>query len=279
MSRHSTICAFLSSHVPLLAILAIAPPADADAYEGFDYPTGRDVNMNGGSGFAPNGPFLGWIADGAIATGSLSDPSGTLATSGNHVAAPGASLHRRLQQVMGTPGTDVWLSWLQRSGSPQSGWHGLVIGNPTLPHGSFTGVYFIGEPGSGPGNGAYVIGKAADDENVISSGVPVVADRTAFLVAHLQFHDGNDVATLYVNPLPGEAAPGAGVTYTGLDMPVVNPIVAFRGFQLDTILAFDELRVGPTYASVAPPVPEPAGASLGALVASAALLRRRRWRQ
>lgn len=274
MSPHSTIGPVVSSIVPLLAFLAIAQPAGADAYEGFDYPTGPDVNMNGGSGFAPNGPFLGWLADGTIVAGSLSNPGGTLATSGNHVEGRGVSLNRRLEQVMGTPDTDVWLSWLQRSGSPESGWHGLMIANPTLPHGSFTGVYFIGEPGSGPGNGTYVIGKAADDANVISSGVPVVADRTAFLVAHLQFRDGNDVATLYVNPAPGTPAPAGGVTYTGLDMPVVNPILAFGGFPFDANLAFDELRVGTNYASVAPLVPEPASVALAAT--AVALLRRRR---
>jgi hypothetical protein len=94
------------------------------------------------------------------------------------------------------------------------------------------------------------------------------------LVARPQLNDAT--LLLALNPAPGASAPTGGVTYTGLDMRVVNPIVAFRGFPLDTVLAFDELRIGPTYASVAPLVPEPASAPLAASAAVGALLRRRR---
>jgi hypothetical protein len=177
---------------------------------------------------------------------------------------------------MGTPGTEVWLGWLQRADVVIPGHHGLLLAEPTDEIGSWRGTYFIGEPGTGPGNGTYVIGKGGDDLNVASSGVPVVPGATAFLVAHLQFREGNDLATLYVNPAPGSLPATGGVTYSGLDMPVINPIISLRG-SFGATYAFDELRVGPTYASVAPLVPEPAGA-LAAFITSAALLRRRRRR-
>jgi hypothetical protein len=99
-----------------------------------------------------------------------------------------------------------------------------------------------------------VIGRAG----VVSSGVPAVANQTAFLVAHFQFREGNDLATLYVNPTPG-VLPTGGVTYSGRDQPVVNPAPGFTAFSVQpATFAFDELRVGDSYFEVAPAVPEPA---------------------
>jgi hypothetical protein len=138
--------------------------------------------------------------------------------------------------------------------------------------------YFIGEPGGGPADGTYVIGRAGDDFTVVSSGVPAVPNETAFLVAHLQFREGNDLATLYVNPTPGAAAPSGGVTYSGLDMPIIFPLPTFLGVsnnQAATANQFDELRIGGSYAAVAPAVPEPAAAWV---IATAAVIARRRRR-
>jgi hypothetical protein len=95
---------------------------------------------------------------------------------------------------------------------------------------------------------------------------------------HLQFREGNDLATLYVNPTPGATAPAGGVTYSGLDMPVLNPLLDFHGIdnpQPQVTFSFDELRVGDSYAEVAPVVPEPASVA-GAGVFLLLLARRRR---
>jgi hypothetical protein len=157
----------------------------------------------------------------------------------------------------GAPGTDVWVSWLQRRDQNKPGFQGLVILNP-LPDGhTFNGVYFVGEPGSGSADNTFVIGRAGDDATVVSSGVPVGPNQTTFLVAHFQFQDGNDLATLFVNPTPGSVAPTGGVTYSGLDMPLIQPFVELDGSGIGATHAFDELRIGSSYVAVAP-VPEPA---------------------
>jgi hypothetical protein len=261
-------------------LLAAAASARAAAYEGFDYPVGpHTAAWRGGSGFVdgtttstPNG----WFGGATSLGGSLTDPSGTLSVTGNRVQTEQGSIERRLAQTMGTPNTDVWISWLQRRSENGLGFQGLALFQPNGSGAS--GVYFIGEPGAGPADGTYVIGQAGDDFTVVSSGVPVVANETAFLVAHLQFREGNDLATLYVNPTPGAAAPSGGVTYSGLDMPITNPLLSFEGAATSQQVAhqFDELRIGDSYAAVAPAVPEPAAAAWVVAAAALIALRRRR---
>ena len=144
------------------ALLAPAGRARGDAYEGFDYPAGpASAPLNSGTGFLGS-----WPGGTPIAAGSLADPTGTLATTGNHLDDPTAVfLDRRLAQAMGASGSDVWVSWLQRSAQAAPGFRGLALAQP-VP-GGWTSTYFIGEPGSGPGDGTYVIGKAGDDLNVV----------------------------------------------------------------------------------------------------------------
>jgi hypothetical protein len=225
-----------------LSLLAWAPAARGDLYQGFDrYPLGPGVEP-----------------------GSLADPTGTLATSGNRLRSLDVtSYDAGPLETWGTPGTNVWVSWLQRRDQNRLGFQGFVVTAP-LPGSTTTryGVFFAGEPGSGPGDNTLVIGQAGNDLNVVSSGVPVVPNQTYFLVAHFQFRDGNDQATLFVNPTPGTAEPTGGVTYSDLDMPIVQPVVeliAAGNTGQGVVMELDELRIGGTYAAVAPVAPEPAG--------------------
>ena len=284
--RRRAVCRIV---VVLLVVLAAAPAALADAYEGFDYAVGPQRNRplpelwgstwDGGSGFVNGNEGMtpaGWTSafQASIGAGSLADPTGTLAGTGNHLVT-GTGPHRRLAHTIGEPGTELWVGWLQRQNQNSSGFafHGLNFLLPTGPN-SATATYFIGEPGSGPGDGTYVIGRAGDDANVVSSGVPAVANQTAFLVARFQFREGNDLATLYVNPTPG-VLPTGGVTYSGLDQPVLNPPLGFStGAVAPASFAFDELRVGDSYFEVAPAVPEPAAAAAAVLMLLAARRRR-----
>jgi len=186
-----------------LSLLAWAPAARGDLYQGFDrYPLGPGVEP-----------------------GSLADPTGTLATSGNRLRSLDVtSYDAGPLETWGTPGTNVWVSWLQRRDQNRLGFQGFVVTAP-LPGSTTTryGVFFAGEPGSGPGDNTLVIGQASNDLNVVSSGVPVVPNQTYFLVAHFQFREGNDLATLYVNPTPGSVEPTGGTTFSNLDMPIVQP--------------------------------------------------------
>jgi hypothetical protein len=145
-----------------LSLMALAPAARGDLYQGFDR-------------FYPPGP--------GVAAGSLADPTGTLATSGNHLRyTDHAEYDAGPLDTWGTSGTDVWVSWLQRRDQNKLGFQGFVVLDPQPDGHTLYGVYFVGEPGGGPGENTLVIGRAGDDFNVVSSGVPVVPNQTYFLV-------------------------------------------------------------------------------------------------
>ena len=250
------------------------------ARDSFEYPVGQFGPANGGTGFA--GPWGGLLGSQVVA-GSLSDPSGLLATSGNriedrNVFAP----ERKLAGTVGTPGTELWLGFLMRRDRDEPGWFGLQLRRQTAPGSSEGGAYFIGEPGSGAANGTWGVGQPVDDTSFVSSGVPFVANQTTFLVARIQFTAANDPITLFVNPTPG-VLPTGGVTYTGTNFqPFLEPTVALSGANHlfdpanPTVFSFDELRVGSSYAEVAPIMPEPSSALMLLALAATGLVRRRR---
>jgi hypothetical protein len=252
-----------------LALLCVFCPTSAraaTAYDGFDYPVGTpNTAWNGGSGFGGR-----WIPEvqGQIAAGSLSDPTNTLATSGNH--ADGRYMNR--QVARGTTGADFWVGYLMRrtadtTGSPD--WSGLLMTGGT-------GTYFVGEPGGGAGDNTLIIG-SGDDSTYVSSGVPFEPGRDYFIVSHIETGAGNDRATLYVNPTPGTEAPTGGVTFSGSNFIPGVPMFAFDANVSGTVTAsFDELRIGDTYAEVAPAVPEPGAIGAGAVTLLALALQRRR---
>ena len=258
----------LSAGVVFCMLFAAHPPraGAAAAYEGFDYPVGTPTtNWNGGNGFAGR-----WIQEvqGQIAPGSLSDPTNTLATTGNH--ADGNFMNRQVDR--GTTGADFWVSYLMRRSANSTGsaaWSGLLVSGGS-------GQYFIGEPGGGTGDNTLIIG-SGDDFTYVSSGVPFEDGRDYFVVTHIETGPGNDRATLYVNPTPGAQAPTGGATYSGSDFIPGLPGFGFQGFGANNVtFSFDELRVGATYADVAPVVPEPGAIGAGAIALSALALRRRR---
>ena len=100
--------------------------------------------------------------------------------------------------------------------------------------------------------------------DLCNSGVPLELGQTALLVVRLQYTAGNDIATLYVNPTPGQP-PSGGVTFNGINSNVGQPIVrieaAMNPGASQPSHAFDELHFGSTFEQVVP-VPEPAAALL-----------------
>ena len=111
---------------------------------------------------------------------------------------------------------------------------------------------------------------------------PFEPDRDYFLVARFEVGEGNDPATLWINPTPGVAPTTGGVDFTAGDTPGDlgsrgNLYLAFESFvPTGAVTHFDELRTGTSYAEVAPIVPEPAAVLPVAVVAFLAGLRRRR---
>ena len=243
--------------------------AEAASYDGFDYPVGTPyASLTGGTNFTPFSTFTS-----TVAPGSLPDPTGTLLTSGNRLegrtgSSGSAAILGYAVAPVARVGDEFWVSFLMRQDVTSSG---LMTG---MYVGGGSGRYFIGDPLSGPGNGTLVISPGGG-ENYVSSGVPFEGNRDYFVVAHFQRGPGNDLATLYVNPVPGTEPPASGVTFDGVDL--VGSLVSFTFVVFtpsDVTASLDELRVGSSYADVAPVVPEPTTAF--ALMALATLMLRRR---
>jgi hypothetical protein len=82
----------------------------------------------------------------------------------------------------------------------------------------------------------------------------LAAEKTCFLVYRIQFLEGDDEITMWANPEPGTRPPPE-------DAAAVSPTIV-RDFRFNRIrfcsaptpMSFDGLRVGTTYADVAPTI-------------------------
>ena len=272
----------------LLLPLAVAGPARADliAYEAFAYTPGSNLNgSNGGTGWAG-----AWAAGGSNASVSdhltVSDSSlaaAGLATSGGRATAGSQSQIAGLTRffdgdVLGAGGTTSYISVLLRPegtlGAGQfNGFFGLVLES------ALDGPeVFVGKPGSAA-NAPWAIEQRGGSNTAFSNFIPQVG-RTDLLVLKAEWGLGEpggqafDRLSLFINPTAGEPEPMfAHAITTAIDTNRVT------GLTLASTGAFsvDELRVGTTFADVAPaPVPEPATAALLALGLLAVPVARRR---
>jgi hypothetical protein len=247
----------------LAGILLKAAPADAAliAYESFDYTPGSDVRgQNGGSGWAAGSSWAGYDPSvtwpGLITSSSLSYRS--LVTQGNALTTattpttyppPSSALYWRNLPQFGQEGTTLYVSFLFR---PEPGYG--VYGGVNLTDNSYNGI-FVGKSGA-DGYNNYGLEGPLNDIN--SSGVPVTAGETAFMVLKAQFLAGNDIYSLYVNPVLDGSEPALpSVVKTDFDPanPLIGTTFIFNNYGYYTI---DEIRVGTTYADVTPSkTPEP----------------------
>ena len=274
-----------SRSLPVASCVAIllaagAPAAGGAAYEPFDYAPGAPVEQwKGGSGFEPDPSFGGWeVGNGgpiAIAAGSLRDPTGTLATSGNHLVGTNSIAQRYLPFSDATAG---WVSFLMQAEYDEDADGGIA--GLTLRG---TDAVYIGVGWGEFGGGEAVIG--GNPSQYVRSGVAVPRNTPVFLVAHFASDPSNPYVTLYVNPTPG-VLPTGGTRFDGAgwggrynhDRGVQVSMKFPEGFgpPLQQARArFDELRIGDTYFDVAP-VPEPTAAAAPGAAAALLLARRRR---
>jgi hypothetical protein len=235
------------------------------AYNSFTTPVSLD-GQNGGAGwdFVSWGQyFYGGEVNYTNMSGSLSDPSGLLLTSGGRETTGGGYAGRynfatnyTAGTSYGTPGTTNYYSFLMRPEAlvtPSNYWGvGLLANN------GGNGV-FIGKPGD-----SLYYGLEVSTNNNVSfidafSITQAVSNQTVFLVARVNFLPvvggvTNDVFRLYVNPTPGApepATPSAILTnYIGMQ----NGITLNSGDNGSggTQVSYDEVRAGTTYADVTP---------------------------
>jgi hypothetical protein len=214
------------------------------AQDSFDT-SGALVGSIGGSGW-----YGAWSGDAMNLAGpSLSDPTGTLETSGYAAKHTGGALletERDMATAAGTPGSTLWMSFLvQPDNTGPLSYAGVVLGSP----GS---AIFAGYQGN-----EFILGTANSIFGIVDTAAPVVSGETAFLVVRLDFAAGNDTATLYVNPTPGSLTPDspAGGIAVKSDVNLGSftrvALAKGQGFTSNDP-SLDELRIGTSYQDVAP---------------------------
>jgi MYXO-CTERM domain-containing protein len=262
-------------------VLASAVRAQTFAYEGFDYATSQSINgLGGGTGWA-----TAWSTTTTTSfvsyTGSTSDPTGTLITSGNQVRTVGTTTFHELSRstavdLRTAPNSSLWISLTARRIDPFSSptYGGLVIGNEVGSSAANTGRLFVGDPG---GADTWAIERAGGGGPGQVSNHSVVNGAATLLVVNIQFQDnGPETVSLYVNRAPGGGTPPSVDAFlSNLDLnpsngPVTNVSLWFAG----SIYQFDEIRIGTSYADVTP-TPEPGAL----LVVAAGVLSVGAWRR
>lgn len=206
--------------------------------------------LNGkGGGTGWSGNWSGSTSPQVTGSGLL-DPAGVMPVAGGSVQlqasglTPSVAVSRNMAASLGATGTTTWISFLlQPNGSGALHYSGIEFGS---------GLGTTGFAGYVGGN--FEVGVAGTGANARVNGISATANQTALLVLKIDHAAGDDLVTLYVNPTPGAASPGATFSAsTNLDLGNFNRIAVVAG-QLfgSTNSLLDEIRVGQTYAEVAP---------------------------
>jgi hypothetical protein len=226
--------------------------ATVNAYEGFNYTLAS--TWSGGSTVP-----LGFTSDWTIANSSnasivanLTYSSGThaLTTAGNALQlTAGDTASNTLTNAIGATGSTLWVSFeLQGSGgtSPDM----LRIGTGTT-----TGNVEFWQIGSSLGE---TIVTNTNHSLTPTSYVGAV-NTTYFVVGEIQYNSTSPVITLWINPTPTNTSSPTGSVYSvtetvpsGDGTLTSTQAVTFLDNTSSNPAKFDELRLGSTYASVAP---------------------------
>jgi hypothetical protein len=246
---------FLCSALSVVVALATSARAALIAYEPFDYPADIPlVGQTNGIGF--NSP---WQPGGFNArlfdlfrthSGKLEFP-GLAMKGSNHVSgdappagAPGiAGVGRLFSTNLATPGATFYLSFLHQPDAPDE-YASVVIGTgdgKELSVGKSGSIreYHISQRGG--------IGR-------VMSGVEPVVGKAAFLVVKMEFKDGEDRFTLFVNPTPGKPEPASATVKEDFDLEYADMIFLYSRASWSV----DEIRLGTTWADVTPASKPPA---------------------
>lgn len=255
------------------------------AYEGFQYAAGADVaGQAGGTGWAD--VWRSFPGESQVGSGlGYTDGAGrVLATTGGAMAAHavyGSSI-RYTQQTFGTPGSTVWLSFLQRNidDVALAGYATVGLGMPADQRpGSFAGLAL------GPG-GSMRSGVGRINSSLLVTARGNIAPLQSVLhVLRIDFDSaGDETLSLWRNPLLGAdpGAPDAAANFGDLlgDEPGGMSLFYSSAPASSSGFVFDELRIGSSYAAVTPlaaAVPEPQNWHFLALgLAMLSLVKRRR---
>lgn len=239
------------------AIAMTLPDSTLIAYEGFNYTSGLSLNaQSGGTGWSG-----AWSGGGTtFNSGSLAAPSPAdiLFTQANSVtigAGYFGTQSRNLATSVGGTG-EIWLSYILKTGSSLSatGTEGEVTIGSIATGVMWHDYYMIATPGG------YFIG---------SNPVTATTNQTTFIVVRIVFSandsTSNDQAWMYLNPTPGGSLPTPLLNGVDLGSDQASTTLLTL-FDTGTQPSFDEIRIGSSYADVAP---QALPAAPGSLQASA----------
>src|SRR6185295_4842363 len=82
---------------------------------------------------------------------------------------------------------------------------------------------------------------------VLSDIEPVIG-KTVFIVVKMEFRQGPDKFTLFMNPIPGQPEPRNGLVKEDLDLPFADVIFLYSR----AAWSVDEIRLGTTWEDVTP---------------------------
>lgn len=254
-----------------LLLVASTARAQLQASDSFDYSagTGGLTNQNGGTGFSTN---WGAGVNDIVSPGLTFSKGGVdLQTAGNtaQTANNNNGNFRTLSGGVLKTGTE-YVSFLGRlgSGTAGGGYAGVSLFN-----GTGTEALFIGQPSVKNDWGL-------DQSTGLHTSTVPVDSATHLFVAQILFGGGaggQDHVNLYIDPTPGLGAPDvAAAVSADTTRSASFDRVRIQSGNGQAPVQFDELRVGSTFASVVPGVPEPATLGLIGFAGLAILGRRRR---
>jgi len=219
----------------------------------FDYPKGERLSgKNGGTGFAqawgsggfnsnPNAPHV--VGDASLAFENLA-ASGKSCKVGVQNRIVGLERALAHPEEFAKPGSTRYVSVVVRpegklGDGPLSGFFGLCLR-------SRDGELFFGKPGN-EATDKWVM-EERGGAGQVATAAPVVANQATLLVLKIEYKEGNDRLTLYVNPKPGEAEPTNGTVKDDADLGVTDTVLMYS----TGAFSMDELRAGETFQSVLP---------------------------
>jgi len=239
---------------PAIVLLTSSAVAALLVYEPFDYPEG-DLLMgqNKGLGFAsPWAPAGGRSSDAfAMQPGKLTFRN--LAVQGtNHLSADGvltgaagsAGLLRMLAQPLGSPNTNAYLSFLFRPDADPPDVTGIRSAGVVIGAGRPSAELSVGRSGT---ENDYLMQQPGGAGRV-GVGVEPRVGETVFIVVRMEFRQGPDRFTMFLNPTPGEKEPAMGAVKYDLDVELADTVRLFS-FGACSI---DEIRLGTSWADVTP---------------------------
>ena len=247
----------VAAAVCCVAFVASSALAASIAEDGFDYSAGTIVGQEGGTG-EWKGQWQG-DSDLIVFPGGyayVDDVGNVLTVEANHVETqsdPGSpkKVDRPLNIKLGETPETFWMSAILTGSSTDS------VNNVSLGDG-----LFLGQGGKDTGSTTW---RLSDQDGLVSD-TGVSADGQSFFVVRVDFTDDDEQAWMWLDPELGLTPDIADADASGTIKSFEADFIQIQ-LEISGSAGVDEIRVGETFADIAPhtqptPVPEPGTAQL-----------------